>query len=275
MTHEQFERIDVSERTAEFFIHEHRTRAEAEIKRLEADKSTDYMREADALRRHTERLERDLRAKREERARARHKCGVTWDDIGCDLLLVDEFQTFKGLDVPCRLSGVAGLASTVSERASDMQVKLDQVRRAGGRIAALTGTPITNSLTEAFVLQCFLQPEALEAAGLSRLDAWLANFGEITPATELAPEGSGLPPAHAAAPLPELARSLGDARRGHGRSHGRGRGTRGRTLSRGRLGDQRRRRSVRRPQTHHARHRGGSRKDSSGRESTHRRCSDE
>lgn len=191
MTHEQFERIEVADRTAEFFIHEQRARAEAEIRRLEADRSADYGRDVDALRRHTERLERNLRAKREERASSRHKCGVTWDDIGCDLLLVDEFQAFKGLDVPCRLSGVAGLASNTSERASDMRIKIDQVRRRGGRVAALTGTPITNSLTEAFVLQCFLQPEALEAAGLTRLDAWLANFGEITPATELAPEGTG------------------------------------------------------------------------------------
>lgn len=54
-----------------------------------------------------------------------------------------------------------------------------------------TGTPISNTMCEMYVMQTYLQKETLEQMGLSHFDAWAANFGEVTTALELTVEGSG------------------------------------------------------------------------------------
>ena len=54
-----------------------------------------------------------------------------------------------------------------------------------------TGTPVSNSMTELYTMQRYLQHDTLERLGLSHFDSWAANFGETVTALELAPEGTG------------------------------------------------------------------------------------
>ncbi|MBQ8245588.1 MAG: helicase, partial [Lachnospiraceae bacterium] len=44
---------------------------------------------------------------------------------------------------------------------------------------------------ELYVMQLYLQKEALERMGIHHFDAWATNFGEVTTALELTVEGSG------------------------------------------------------------------------------------
>ncbi|WP_255306763.1 helicase-related protein, partial [Listeria monocytogenes] len=54
-----------------------------------------------------------------------------------------------------------------------------------------TGTPISNSMSEMFTMQRFLQNDQLERMGLDTFDSWASTFGEVTSSLEMTPEGSG------------------------------------------------------------------------------------
>ena len=62
----------------------------------------------------------------------------------------------------------------------------------GGKgVIFATGTPISNSMTELYTMQRYLQYGALEKSNLQHFDAWASTFGETVSAIELAPEGNG------------------------------------------------------------------------------------
>lgn len=57
--------------------------------------------------------------------------------------------------------------------------------------------PISNSMTELYTMQRYLQQYTLERNGLANFDSWAATFGETVTAIELAPEGTGYRTKHA------------------------------------------------------------------------------
>ena len=115
--------------------------------------------------------------------------GITFEETGIDYLMVDEAHGYKNLRT---VSNIQGVGIEGSQRASDLDMKLDYLReRHGGRVATFaTATPIANSVSEAFTMQRFLRPDLLDAAGLTDFDTWAATFGEVTTDLELAPDGS-------------------------------------------------------------------------------------
>ena len=65
----------------------------------------------------------------------------------------------------------------------------------GGKgVVFATGTPISNSMTELYTMQRYLQFNTLKEQGLHHFDAWASTFGETVTAIELAPEGTGYRP---------------------------------------------------------------------------------
>jgi N12 class adenine-specific DNA methylase len=114
--------------------------------------------------------------------------GVTFEHTGIDYLFVDEAHGYKNLRTP---SNIPNVAIEGSQRASDMDMKIDWLRRTRGHrvVTFATATPISNSVAEAYVMQRFLRPDVLLAAGLPDFDTWAATFGEVTTAIELAPDG--------------------------------------------------------------------------------------
>jgi N12 class adenine-specific DNA methylase len=102
---------------------------------------------------------------------------------------VDEAHGYKNLRT---VSNIQDVGIEGSQRASDLDMKLDYLReRHGARVATFaTATPIANSVSEAFTMQRFLRPDLLDAAGLTDFDTWAATFGEVTTDLELAPDGS-------------------------------------------------------------------------------------
>ena len=91
------------------------------------------------------------------------------------------------------MNNVAGINTSGSQRAMDMRIKAQYINEInhGTGVVMATGTPISNSMTELYVMQLFLQEARLQAKGILNFDAWAANFGEATTALELAPEGTG------------------------------------------------------------------------------------
>ena len=116
--------------------------------------------------------------------------GVCFEDTGIDYVIVDEIHLYKNLATE---SNIAGAAIAGSDRASDLHMKLDWLRSTGKtRIATgATATPISNSVTEAHVMQRYLRPDLLDTAGVGAFDAWAATFGQTVTQMEMAPTGDG------------------------------------------------------------------------------------
>ena len=118
---------------------------------------------------------------------------VTFEELGVDRLFVDEAHSFKNLFLYTKMRNVAGLAQTEAQKSADLFMKcryLDELT--GGRgIVFATGTPISNSMTEMYTMQRYLQYETLRRQGLTHFDAWASTFGETITSIELAPEGTG------------------------------------------------------------------------------------
>ena len=116
---------------------------------------------------------------------------VTFEELGVDRLFVDEAHSFKNLFLYTKMRNVAGLAQTEAQKSSDLFMKcryMDELTDNHGIIFA-TGTPISNSMTEMYTMQRYLQYDTLRSQGLQHFDAWASTFGETITAIELAPEG--------------------------------------------------------------------------------------
>ena len=143
--------------------------------------------------------------------RAREKPSLSFDDLGVDLLLVDEAHYFKRLPVTSRMQGIS-LGS--SQRAADLLLKARILRaRRGNRpgLALFTGTPWSNTIAETFVWQTYVQPEALAHAGVEHFDAWAAVFVDYATTVEVSPDSAGIRLVQRPARirnLPELRRML-------------------------------------------------------------------
>ncbi|NBK79556.1 hypothetical protein D5272_13410 [bacterium D16-76] len=118
---------------------------------------------------------------------------INFEELGIDRLFVDESDCFKNLFLATKMQNVAGLSTSDAQKSSDMFNKtryLDEITDYKGVIFA-TGTPISNSITEMFTVQRYLQYDALEAMHMEHFDSWASRFGETVTTMELAPEGTG------------------------------------------------------------------------------------
>jgi N12 class adenine-specific DNA methylase len=117
---------------------------------------------------------------------------LTFEELGVDRLFVDEAQAFKNLFYISKMTRVAGLPQTASERAFDMFLKVQHVQKqnGGGGVVFATGTPVTNTMAEMFTMQRYLQMDVLRRQQLQHFDAWAGTFGETVTAMELAPDGA-------------------------------------------------------------------------------------
>ena len=125
----------------------------------------------------------------------KYDTNICFEDMGFDRMFIDEGHYFKNRQFTTKMGrNVAGInASSVSQRAEDLAMKIqymDEITGSRGSIIA-TGTPISNSMSELYVMQSYLQADLLKQRGLHLFDAWAANFGETQRTLELAPEGTG------------------------------------------------------------------------------------
>jgi len=118
---------------------------------------------------------------------------LTFEELGVDLLFVDEADLFKNLMLVTKMRDVAGIGQSDAKKASVLFMKtryLDQLTGRRGVVFA-TGTPISNTMAEMYTMQRYLQYDTLVAHGLEHFDCWASTFGETVTAMELAPEGTG------------------------------------------------------------------------------------
>lgn len=116
---------------------------------------------------------------------------ITWEQLGIDLLIVDEFHHFKNLYMHTKMTRIAGLPNSDSQRAFDMFIKVRNLQQRGKRFIGLTGTPLTNTIAEIFTMQRYFQYDTLVDLGLSHFDSWAQMFADAVMIPEMTPDGGG------------------------------------------------------------------------------------
>ena len=107
------------------------------------------------------------------------------------------FRSYKNLFLFTKMNNVAGVSQASSKRASDLQMKCEYLNELHGDdrgVVFATGTPISNSMTEMYTMQKYLQPSELQKRGINFFDRWAGDFGETTTTLEMAPSGRGYRP---------------------------------------------------------------------------------
>ena len=185
--HSQFERIPVSQERQERLL-----RSEIE----EITEGINQLRRSSGERfsiKSMEKTKKSLEAKLKKLLDIPKDDVVTFEELGVDRLFVDEAHSYKNLYYHTKMQNVAGLSSAEAQKSTDMYMKcryMDELTGSRGIVFA-TGTPVSNSMTELYTMQRYLQHDTLERLGLGHFDSWAANFGETVTALELAPEGTG------------------------------------------------------------------------------------
>ncbi len=188
VTHASFEKIPVSLKNRQKFIGSQIKEIEqAIIEQKREERGTRLVKELEKVKK---RLETKLKS-----LSAEHKKDntLTFEELGIDMLLVDEAQKFKNLFYVTKMTRVAGLPQTASERAFDLFLKVQHIqeKKRGGGVVFATGTPISNTMAEMFTMQRYLQMHDLRRNMLQHFDSWAATFGETVTTMELSPNGSG------------------------------------------------------------------------------------
>lgn len=186
--HSQFEKIPISvERQQEMLRRQidEITEGIAELKRNRGER---FFIKA------MEKSKKQLRIKLEKLSdRSRKDDVICFEELGVDRLFIDESHFYKNLFLYTKMRNVGGIAQTEAQKSSDLFMKcryLDEITGGKGIVFA-TGTPISNSMTELYTVQRYLQYDTLCRYDLQHFDAWASTFGETVTAVELAPEGTG------------------------------------------------------------------------------------
>ncbi len=105
---------------------------------------------------------------------------VYFDELGINTMFVDEAHNFKNLPIESKIERVLGVSLTGSKKCEDMLDKVHIVQKQnGGRgVVLATGTPITNSLSDMFVMQKYLQNGELSLLNIQSFDSWVGMFAE-------------------------------------------------------------------------------------------------
>ena len=183
--HSQFERIPVSQERQERLLRSEIEEITEGINQLKRSSGERFSIKS------MEKTKKSLEAKLKKLLDSPKDDVVTFEELGVDRLFVDEAHSYKNLYYHTKMQNVAGLSSAEAQKSSDMYMKcryMDELTGSRGIVFA-TGTPVSNSMTELYTMQRYLQRDALERLGLGHFDSWAANFGETVTALELAPEG--------------------------------------------------------------------------------------
>ena len=189
--HSQFEKIPISQERQEALLENQIEEITLGISELEYGGAERFSIKQ------LERAKRSLEARLEKlQANDRKDDVVTFEELGVDRLFVDEAHSYKNLFLYTKMQNVAGLSTSDAQKSSDMFAKcryMDELTGNRGVIFA-TGTPVSNSMTELYTMQRYLQYDRLQEMGMVHFDCWASRFGETVTALELAPEGKGYRP---------------------------------------------------------------------------------
>ena len=185
MSFTQFERIPMSDEYKEQFMQKELHDIMSAISEAgRKDKSS-----VKAL----ERQKKNIEERLEKLLSSPKDSSLCFEKLGFDYLVCDEAHNYKNCFVSTKMSNVAGVQTTAAQKSEDMLMKTQYLNNKYGcnNILFATGTPISNSMVEFYVMQRYLRPDLLEKSGLQNFDDWASTFGEVVSQLEIKPAGNG------------------------------------------------------------------------------------
>ena len=188
MSHSQFEKIPISKERKEQMLDAQINEISRAIEEIKAEKGEQWT--IKQMEGQKKRLEEQMKALSDE---SRKDDLICFEELGIDSIMVDEAHHYKNCAIFSKINNVSGISSSGSQKAMDMLLKCQYLTElnSGRGIVFATGTPVSNTMCELYVMQNYLQKATLERMGMGYFDAWAANFGEVTTALELTVEGKG------------------------------------------------------------------------------------
>ena len=182
MSHDHMNMLPMGSDVQERFINQEIEELEAVAGLVEAQDTGKKSRAVKAL----EKRKANLEAKLKKSIDSRKDDQVTFEQTGIDQIFVDEAHAYKNLPVHTSMQELSGIPTSASDRATNMLMRTRwlQEQNNGRGVVFATGTPVSNSMAEMFNMQRYVQPEELEARGLTTFDAWANTFGEFETSLE-------------------------------------------------------------------------------------------
>lgn len=112
---------------------------------------------------------------------------VSFDQLGITTLFLDEAHNYKNLPIKTKMTNIRGINITGSVKCSKMLQKVRCVQECnnGRGVVFATGTPLCNSLADAYVMQMYLQYEDMSSRFLDTFDNWVKTFASPERVSEI------------------------------------------------------------------------------------------
>lgn len=166
MSHSQFEKIPISKERKERMLNDQIQEISYAIEEIKAEKGEQWT--VKQMEGEKKKLEQQLKALSDE---TRKDDLICFEELGIDSIMVDEAHHFKNLAIFSKMNNVSGISSSGSQKAMDMYLKcqyLSEINDGRGIVFA-TGTPVSNTMCELYVMQLYLQKQALERMNIHHL----------------------------------------------------------------------------------------------------------
>lgn len=113
--------------------------------------------------------------------------GIFFEDLDINTLFVDEAHNFKNIPIRTTMKNLRGINTKGSKKCLEMLEKVHCVQEMnGGRgVVFATGTPLSNSISDTYAMQCYLQYNDLAENNLHRFDNWAKTFAVIEDVCEI------------------------------------------------------------------------------------------
>ena len=116
-----------------------------------------------------------------------HTTSVTFDELEINTLFVDEAHNYKNIHISTRIRNVQGVNTKGSIKCMGMmhKVRCVQAKNQGRGVVFATGTPLCNSISDAYTMQMYLQYEDLKERNLDIFDNWVKTFARPQQVVEI------------------------------------------------------------------------------------------
>lgn len=111
---------------------------------------------------------------------------LNFEDLEVDALLIDEFHRYKRLGFSTAMQNIKGIDTAKSRRSQSVLLKMRWVQQnnKGKNTLVYTGTPISNTMAEAWTMIRYVRPDILEELGIVHFDQFAKTFGQVVPSLE-------------------------------------------------------------------------------------------
>jgi N12 class adenine-specific DNA methylase len=190
VAHSQFELLPDDPERVRTYVQERTEELEDALRSRQATMSQAEWKRDPTVKEIQKAIER-LQKKLDELTERKTDDTLTFEQLGVDGLIVDEAHRYKKLEFTSQMDNIKGLDRGYSQRGFGLYMKTRyiQERNAGRGVILATGTPITNTLAEAWTMLRYVRPDLLRAHHIEKFDDFASLFTQPVTAPEMTAMG--------------------------------------------------------------------------------------